>query len=158
MLSQPEPGNPSWWSSRPLPGIPGLLSWRRILVATGSSPWSDTTVEHALLVAQVQGCEVCFLHVELARPQRGADPATSEEKNILTPAAARAVAAGSPAEPRLVRGDIVEAILQTAASAQCDGIILGACGVPVSRQPRRGRLFNAVATGTRLPVLLVKHC
>ena len=38
----------------------GLALWRRILVATGGSPWSDVAVDHALDLARTQGLAVCL--------------------------------------------------------------------------------------------------
>ncbi len=131
--------------------------WHRVLVATGGSPWSDTAVDHALLLAQTQQLEVCLLHVERPRRQRGEDPAAAEGKNILALAEARAAAAGVPYDANLASGDIVEAILTTAIQKKCDAIIVGSRGLTGWKRLMLGSISNAVAAKTQLPVLIVKR-
>jgi nucleotide-binding universal stress UspA family protein len=136
---------------------PVVLPWRRVLVAVENTPWSELAIEHAVSLAQAQGGLVCFLHVDRARRQRGNEPAASAGKHLLTLAAAHAAAAGVAYETRLVRGDRVTAILQTAKQERCDAIILGVGGGPASPRRRPGSSPLAVTTATRLPVLIVKH-
>ena len=131
--------------------------WRRILVATDGSPWSDAAVNHALALAQAQHSEVGLLHVERVRPQPGDGPATTDGKNLLALAAARAAAAGVPCETHLVHGNVVEAILDTAASTRCDGIVLGSRGLTGWKRLMLGSISNAVAAKAPQPVLIVKR-
>ncbi|MCZ6872228.1 MAG: universal stress protein [bacterium] len=136
--------------------MPLKSPWRRVLVATGGSPWSDTAVDHALQLAHNQQFEVCLLHVERRR-RRGEDPAAAESKNILSLAETRAAAAGVPYHATLASGDIVEAILETAMQKQCDAIIVGSRGLTGWKRLMLGSISNAVAAKTQLPVLIVKR-
>ena len=131
--------------------------WRRVLVATDGSPWSDAAVDHALGLAQAHHSAICLLHVERARPQPDDDVATAEGKNLLALTAARAAAAGVPFETCLAQGNVVEAILDTAASTQCDGIVLGSRGLTGWKRLMLGSISNAVAAKAPQPVLIVKR-
>jgi nucleotide-binding universal stress UspA family protein len=138
-----------------LPGSRAFL-WRRVLVATDGSPWSDAAVDHALGLAQAHHSAICLLHVARALPQTGDDAATADGKNLLTLAAARAAAAGVPCETHLAQGNVVEAILDTAASTQCDGIVLGSRGLTGWKRLMLGSISNAVSVKAPQPVLIVK--
>src|SRR5919199_1186581 len=100
------------------------LCWRRVLVATGGSPWSDAAVDHALELARVQQLELCLLYVDQRRSRRmdSLFSLTSDGKNVLALAEARAAAAGVPYEAKLAQGDVTTTILATATEQQCDVI------------------------------------
>jgi nucleotide-binding universal stress UspA family protein len=141
------------------PPLSHSCRWRRVLVATGGSPWSDAAVDHALALAQVQHLGVYILYVE-SQAQRAAPEsvtATSEGKNVLALAEARAVAAGVPYKTRLAHGNAAEAILACAAEHECDVIILGSRGLSGWKRVMLGSVSNAVAAKATLPVLIVKR-
>jgi nucleotide-binding universal stress UspA family protein len=142
----------------PPPGAASLL-WRRVLVATGGSPWSDAAVDYTLTLAQAQQLEVCLLHVDTKRRRPTDDVRTTmaEEKGILTLAEARAAATCVPYEAKLAYGDVTEAILETATSRECDVIILGSRGLTGWKRLMLGSISNAVAVKATLPVLIVKR-
>jgi nucleotide-binding universal stress UspA family protein len=129
----------------------------RVLVATGGSPWSDAAVEYALRLAQTQHLELCILHVDQGRSQRGDDPAASEGKHLLSMAETRAAMAGVTYEGVLADGPVPEAILQTAAEKQCGAIILGSRGLTGWKRLMVGSIANAVTAKSTVPVLLVKR-
>jgi nucleotide-binding universal stress UspA family protein len=133
--------------------------WRRVLVATGGSPWSDAAVDHALALAQAQQLDICLLCVEAKRPRPVDLPPTltSEGKNILALAEARAIASGVTYEAHLAYGNVAATILDTAASQQCDLIILGSRGLTGFKRLMLGSISNAVAAAAPLPVLIVKR-
>lgn len=133
--------------------------WHRVLVATGGSPWSDVALDEALLLAQAHQLEVCLLHVDSARPRHSDDLiiATSGGKNILSLAEARAAAAGVTYQARLTYGNIADAIIETATSAQCEVIILGSRGLTGWKRLMLGSTSNAVAAKASLPVCIVKR-
>jgi nucleotide-binding universal stress UspA family protein len=54
---------------------------------------------------------------------------TSDGKNVLALAEARAAAADVSYEAKLAQGDVVTAILATATEQQCDVIVLGSRGL-----------------------------
>jgi len=143
----------------PPPPGPTSLLWRRALVATGGSPWSDAAVDYTLTLAREQQLEVCLLHVDTRRrrPTDDVRTATAEEKGILTLAEARAAATCVPYEAKLAYGDVTEAILETAASRECDVIILGSRGLTGWKRLMLGSISNAVAVKATLPVLIVKR-
>jgi nucleotide-binding universal stress UspA family protein len=144
---------------QPPPPAATARLWRRVLVATGGSPWSDAAVDYTLTLARAQQLDVCLLHVDprRRRPVDDVDTATAEEKGILTLAEARAAAAGVPYEAKLAYGDVTEAILETATSKACDVIVLGSRGLTGWKRLMLGSISNAVAVKAALPVLIVKR-
>ena len=138
---------------------PASLLWRRVLVATGGSPWSDAAVDHALELARVQHLEVCLLYVDRRRSRRmdSLSSLTSDGKNVLALAEARAVAASVPYETRLAHGDVATTILATATEQQCDVIVLGSRGLTGFKRLMLGSTSNAVSATAPVPVLIVKR-
>ena len=133
----------------------GQPTWRRLLVATGGSPWSDMAVDHALELARQSGVEVCLLSVDANRAAAADD--NSPAKDILANAEARAAASGVVYEAHLAHGDITEAILETAGSRGCDAIVMGSRGMTGLKRLMIGGISNAVAAKSRLPVMIVKR-
>jgi len=138
---------------------PASLSWHRALVATGGSPWSDAAVDHALELARAQQLVVCLLYVEPQRPRRTDSllGLTSDAKNVLALAEARAAAAGVPYEAKLAQGDVTTMILDTATQQQCDVVVLGSRGLTGFKRLMLGSISNAVAATASVPVLIVKR-
>jgi nucleotide-binding universal stress UspA family protein len=141
------------------PAMPDATLWRRILVATGGSPWSDVAVDHALALAREQHLEVCLLCVDSSRSRSPKDSSdtTSGIKNILALAEARAVAAGVTYEAHLAYGNVAEAILDTARQYHCDIIVLGSRGLTGFKRLMIGSISNAVTAKAQLPVMVVKR-
>ena len=136
----------------------GQPTWRRLLVATGGSPWSDVAVNHSLRLARERGLEVCILSVDPSRgASRGALDDNSPAKDILANAEARAAASGVAYEAHLAYGDITEAVLETASSRQCDAIVMGSRGMTGLKRLMIGGISNAVAAKSHLPVMIVKR-
>jgi nucleotide-binding universal stress UspA family protein len=135
----------------------GLALWRRILVATGGSPWSDVAVDHALALARTQGLAVCLLCVDSGRVRSFLPGATSGAKNTLALAEARAAAAGVTYEAHLAYGNIADVIREAAISWACDAIVLGSRGLTGFKRLMLGSISNAVTAQTLLPVLIVKR-
>ena len=137
----------------------GKPTWRRLLVATGGSPWSDMAVDHALQLAQKSGLEVCIVSVDTNRGNASGDSFddNSPAKDILANAEARAAASGVVYEAHLAYGDITEAVLETASSRQCDAIVMGSRGMTGLKRLMIGGISNAVAAKSHLPVMIVKR-
>ena len=137
-------------------GVPGAPLWRRVLVAMGDSAWSDAAVEHAVRLAHTEQLEVCFLHVARTRGPRGDTPARSASRasSALRPGPA---VAGLVYDATLGIGDIVRTILDTAATKQCDAIVIGSRGLTGWKRLMLGSIAGAVAATAVLPVLIVKH-
>lgn len=138
----------------PPTAAPGAPLGRRILVATGGSPWSDKAVEHAIELAQAEYLSLCLLHVVPGR--RPAPGAEETGRAILAMAAMRAAEAGVDATEVLQGGDVPATIVATAERKACDGIVLGSRGSSGWKRLMVGSISNAVAVKTSLPVLLVK--
>jgi nucleotide-binding universal stress UspA family protein len=140
------------------PSVPPALLWRRLLVATGGSPWSEAAVDHALSLARQQQIDVSLLYVEAGRrlpPPRA--PVVVEEKGFLAVAEARAVAAGVSYETHIAYGDVTEAILDTTTQQHCDLIVLGSRGLTGWKRLMLGSISNAVAVKAAQPVMIVKR-
>ena len=135
------------------------LHWRRVLVATGGSPWSDAAVDHAIELAREQQLEVYLLYVDQRRSRRmdSLFSLTSDGKNVLALAEARAAAAGVPYEATLTQGDVTTTILATATEQRCDVIILGSRGLTGFKRLMLGSTSNAVSATASMPVLIVKR-
>ena len=140
------------------PPPPGerLPLWRRMLVATGGSPWSDIAVEHAMSLAQAHHFEVVLLHV-LPKRRRGRDLSSDEGTSLLALAEARAKASGIPFTSILAQGDVSSTIIATAMDQGCNGIILGSRGIGGWKRLMLGNISNAVAVKAAIPVLIVKR-
>jgi nucleotide-binding universal stress UspA family protein len=138
-------------------GAPDAPLWRRVLVATGDSAWSEAAVEHAVRLAHAEQLEVCFLHVARTRGPRGDTAAAFAGQESLVRAEARAAAAGLVYDATLGIGDIVRTILDTAATKQCDAIVMGSRGLTGWKRLMLGSIAGAVAATAVLPVLIVKH-
>ena len=137
----------------------GQPTWRRLLVATGGSPWSDMAVDHALELAQENGLEVCILCVDVNRAAAAQDAFddNSAAKDILANAEARAAAAGVTYEAHLAYGNVTETVLETASSRHCDAIVMGSRGMTGLKRLMIGSISNAVAAKSHLPVMIVKR-
>jgi nucleotide-binding universal stress UspA family protein len=130
---------------------------RRLLVATGGSPWSDDAVDHAILLALIEHLNICLLHV-VSGPSRSRDDVTvMEGRHMLARGETRAADAGVTTKAILAFGDVAHQIVQTATQEQCDCIVMGARGITGWKRVMLGSICNTVAGATPLPVLLVKH-
>ena len=140
-------------------GSPHGIPWRRILVATGGSPWSDMAVDHAFSLARTQGLEVCILCVESnrSRPPQGLPPLAATSADTLAVVEARAEAAGITYETHVSYGNVVEAICHTASARQCDAVLLGSRGLTGVKRLMLGSISNAVTAKILLPVLIIKR-
>jgi len=129
---------------------------RRILVATGGSPWSDAAVNYAIALAQREHFSLCLVYVvaKKRRQRRGMDDLDGE--HILLRSQTRAVDAGVEATTVLTHGDIARMIVDTAVEQACDGILLGSRGATGWKRLMIGSISNAVIVTTALPVLVVK--
>lgn len=142
---------------QPPPPKVGVPLWRRILVATNDSPWSDAALEYGLTLAWLQELEICLLHVDRAGSETGADWDAESGKNRLAHAEARAAALGLSYDGILTTGDTVSAMVKTARHKQCDVIVLGSHSTTGWKRLMSGGIANAVAAKAGLPVLLVKR-
>jgi nucleotide-binding universal stress UspA family protein len=130
---------------------------RRILVATGGSPWSAGAVEHALKLAKALQLELRVLHVEDSPSRDSQTPRPVEASELLTAVTARAATLGIVCEGIRSAGPIAEAIATTAIQTQCSALVLGSRGVIGWRRPQLGAIVNTVAARSAMPVLVVKH-
>ncbi len=143
---------------RPPDVSPGSPLGRRLLVATGGSPWSDMAVDYAIDLASRERLSLCLLHVIASRRRllRRSDVDDTEGRELLARAEARATSAGVATTAVLEHGDIKSTIVATASKEQCDGIVLGARGSAGWKRMMIGDISNAVIVTTPLPVLVVK--
>ena len=142
--------------------------YKRMLVATGGSLWSDAAVAYAIRLAAGTGAEVCILSVltipvSYEIPEAGMefdmliDSVEQEGKERLLKAATYATRAGVASITLLTWGNIPATILQTADAEACDLIILGSRGLTGWKRLMLGSISNAVAAKASQPVLVVKQ-
>jgi nucleotide-binding universal stress UspA family protein len=140
--------------------------FRRILVATGGSPWSQHAVDTAVRLAAAQGAQLFIVHVFEDDPQyqpqslSSADPqfrAEIEEtgKDILAYASQRAIQAGVSPQTQSQWGAIPEQIVHTAVQDRCDLIVMGTRHLTGDKRLMTGRICNAVIATAPCPVLVV---
>lgn len=142
---------------RPPDVTPGSPLGRRLLVATGGSPWSDMAVDYAIDLASRERLSLCLLHVIAGRRRRRrSEVDDTEGRELLVRAELRATNAGVITTTVLEHGDIKSAIVSTADKQQCDAIVLGARGAAGWKRMMIGDISNAVIVTTPLPVLVVK--
>ncbi len=143
--------------------------WKRILVATGGSPWSDAAVSYAVELAARNDADVCLLTVlnvpaTTATCDGGmyiADELLThiemEGKERLSKASVQALYAGVAYSTVIKWGSIPSAILETAAEEGCDLIVLGTRTLSGWKRLQVGSVANAVTAKAPQPVLLVKQ-
>ncbi|ETW94971.1 MAG: hypothetical protein ETSY1_32575 [Candidatus Entotheonella factor] len=142
---------------RPPEVEPGSPLGRRLLVATGGSPWSDMAVDYAIDLAGRERLSLCLLHVVPGRRRLwGGDVDDTEGRRLLERAEARAIDAGVATTSVLEHGDVRSMIVSTADKQQCDAIVLGARASAGWKRMMIGDISNAVIVTTPLPVLVVK--
>lgn len=142
---------------RPPQVAPGSPLGRRLLVATGGSPWSDMAVDYAIDVASRERLSLCLLHVVPGRRRLwGREADDTEGRHLLARAETRAIDAGVATTAVLEHGDVRSKIVSTADKQHCDGIILGARAAAGWKRMMIGDISNAVTVTTPLPVLIVK--
>lgn len=139
------------------PLVPPARLGRRILIATGGSPWSEAALDHALMLAQSQDFETCLLHVEREARPPDIGASVTKGKQLLAQAEARAAAAGVAYEGILDTGPIANTIIETASRQACSAIVVGSRGVVGWKRPLLGHITSTVAARSALPVLIVKH-
>ena len=120
----------------PLVGGKKSSMYKRVLVATGGSPWSDAAVSYAIAWAACRGAELRILSV-LASPVAYTMPDVMSSSELLMASierqgqelldrvAAQAERAGVSYTTLLKWGNVPETILHTAAEEDCALIILG---------------------------------
>ena len=142
--------------------------YKRILVATGGSPWSETAVAYALRLAARTAAELRILTVltvpAVDMAEVGAmacdtllDSIEQDGKSRLTRAASQATWAGVAYDTILEWGPIPQTIVQTAETEDCDLIILGSRLLTGWKRLRLGSIVNTVAATAHQPVLVVKQ-
>ncbi|PON19470.1 hypothetical protein C2W62_02590 [Candidatus Entotheonella serta] len=140
-----------------LPDVaPGSPLGRRLLVATGGSPWSDMAVDYAIDLASREHLSLCLLHVVPGRRRWGREVDDTEGRHLLARAETRAIDAGVSTTAVLEHGDVRSTIVSTAEKQQCDAIVLGARAAAGWKRMMIGDISNAVIVTTLLPVLVVK--
>jgi nucleotide-binding universal stress UspA family protein len=142
--------------------------YKRILVATGGSPWSEAAVAYAIALAARTGAElriltVLVVHAAYAMPDMMAsselvmESVERQGQELLAQAAERAARAGVPYAILCKWGNVPETILQAVADEECDLIILGSRQVTGRKRLQLGSISSIVATKARQPVLIVKQ-
>jgi nucleotide-binding universal stress UspA family protein len=140
--------------------------FRRILVATGGSPWSQHAVDTAVRLATAETAELFIVHVLEDDPQyqpqalSSADPQFRAEmeatgKRILAQATQRAVQANVTHHSLSQWGAIPEQIVRTAMQVQSDLIVMGTRHLTGDKRLMTGRICNAVIATAPCPILVV---
>lgn len=142
--------------------------YKRILVATGGSPWSEAAVTYAVTLAAHMGAELRILtvltvHAAHALPDVMAssdlvmESIERQGQELLAEAMARAAQAEVPCVPVCKWGNVPETILYTTEEEDCDLIVLGSRLVSGRKRLILGSISNAVAAKAQQPVLVIKQ-
>ena len=147
--------------------------YRHLLAATDGSELSSLAVDHAIELARSLGAKLTLLHVAgqypppmlvdgtvfPTLPQDEHDAAAARQsQQILDPCVARAEAAGVECAA-LHESDSAawHAIIETAARAECDAIVMGSHGRGGLASLIMGSQTQKVLHHTNLPVLVVRQ-
>jgi nucleotide-binding universal stress UspA family protein len=133
--------------------------FRRILVATGGSPWSRNAVDTAVRLAASEHAELTIVHILEDDPQYqpqellSTDPQLRAEmedtgRNLLAQAAHRA-AQGQVSAQTVMRWGAI------ATETPCDLIVMGTRHLTGEKRLMTGRICNAVIATAPCPVLVV---
>jgi nucleotide-binding universal stress UspA family protein len=140
--------------------------FRRILVATGGSPWSRNAVDTAVRLAASEHAELTIVHILEDDPQYqpqellSTDPQLRAEmedtgRNLLAQAAHRAAQGQVSAQTVMRWGAIAEQIVRLATETPCDLIVMGTRHLTGEKRLMTGRICNAVIATAPCPVLVV---
>src|SRR5262249_6792163 len=142
--------------------------YKRVLVATGGSPWSEAAVSYAIAWAACTGAELRIVSVltstvaytmpdVMSSSELLMESIERQGQELLGRAATQAERAGVSYTALLKWGNVPETILQTASEEECELITLGSRVVTGLKRLVVGRTLNAVAAKARRPVLVIKH-
>lgn len=140
--------------------------YKRILAVVGAEPPLDTAVEYATALAVANAAELCLLGV-LRLPLTTSVPEMLDgsvqalesviqlQEDMLTWAATVARRAGVHTTTALRWGAFPDAIMHTAAEADCDVIVVGSPACPGWHRRLGGYLASKVLAQAQQPVLVV---
>jgi nucleotide-binding universal stress UspA family protein len=142
--------------------------YRKILVATGGSPWSEAAVAYAIALASRLDAElhiltVLVIHAAYAMPDMMAssdlvmESVERQGHELLALATEKATQAGVVFTTSCKWGNIPETILQTSAEEVCDLIVLGSRQVTGRKRLRLGSISSIVTSKAEQPILVVKQ-
>jgi nucleotide-binding universal stress UspA family protein len=116
-------------------------------------------VRYALALAQAASLDVCLLHVNTLLQHDAADTCSGSQhvQDILTLTAAQAAVAGTHHDIILGSGNIVTAIVETAAAKACSVIVLGVAPYSGWQRLVYRHTVRAVLASTTLPLLLLNR-
>jgi CDGSH-type Zn-finger protein/nitrite reductase/ring-hydroxylating ferredoxin subunit len=119
--------------------------YERILIATDGSATADRAARRGYGLARALGASVDLVFV--------GHPATGE---LIVADTISVCGAGVPTEPRLLRGDPVDRILETAESTEADLVVIGNKGLAKMKMLLAGSVPGGVLKGARCDVLLCR--
>ena len=140
--------------------------FRKILVATGPSPWSSNAVDTAIRLAAHLQVELVIGHIledDLQFQLQGSvasDPQLRTEieatgQDVVIQAVERATQAQVRHRTVTRWGGIPEQIVELAATNHCDLIVMGTRHLTGDKRLMTGRICNAVIATAPCPVLVV---
>jgi len=138
--------------------------FKRIMVATGGSPWSERAVEYALNLAKELAAQLLVVHVvtsptfisELLASVPFDRELEKKGKEILEEAAVLAREKGVECKTLLKKGSVAENIVMAAAEEGADLLVLGSRGEKGLIRGGLGSIASKVAASAPCPVLIMK--
>ena len=138
--------------------------FKKIMVATGGSPWSKKAVEYAVSLAKELGAQLYILHVvtspSLISELLASVPFDRElevkGRELLGEAEALAREKGVGCKTILKKGSVAENIVMAAAEEGVDLLILGSRGDKGLMRGGLGTIASKVAASAPCPVLIMK--
>jgi nucleotide-binding universal stress UspA family protein len=135
------------------------IEWSRLLVVHDDSPRGEALVHYALVLAQAASLDVCLLYVNALRQHDAVDSfsRTQHGQDIWTLAPAQAAMTGTNHAVILGVGNIVTAIVETAAAKACGVIAFGVAPYSGWQRLVYRHTVKAVLASTTLPLLLLNR-
>lgn len=139
-----------------------VLRWRRILLCTDGSEYSEAAVEHAIGYARLHGGSISALSVVdvndefYALSPDGADRLIEKSRDLLGAIVEKAKDAGVGAKPYVKEGDAARKILELADETRADIIFMGSHERIGLGSLIMGSVARKVSMGAPCPVFIVK--
>ena len=138
------------------------ISWKKLLVATDGSAYSEAAGKSAIEIAGQNNSEIKVLSVVdvtvefMIRAQEVYEELVTKAKSFANGIKEKALSAGVKAESLVRDGEVYKVIIDTAKEYQADMIVMGSLGRTGIKRLLMGSTAERVLGHASFPVLIVK--